>query len=125
MRRAFEIIARAAVVQRGKILLCRRRGARWYFLPGGHIEFGSKAKDTLIREFKEELGVSFTLRNNAFIGALENTYRDEREPHHELNLIFAGKISGQRAESRERHIEFLWMRTGQLRTATILPVALN
>jgi len=52
-----EILARGVCVVDGRLLLCHTKGARNTYLPGGHVEFREKARETLRREVEEELGV--------------------------------------------------------------------
>lgn len=52
----------AAIVKSGKILLTRRsahirEGGKWC-LPGGHVEIGEKWEEALVREVKEETGLT-------------------------------------------------------------------
>ena len=43
-------------VQNGKVLLQKPTNDNAYAFPGGHVEFGETNKETLEREFKEEIG---------------------------------------------------------------------
>src|SRR3989344_6097678 len=48
------IISRGLIAQGGDIVLCKTKGAGWFFLPGGHIEEGESARSALLRELEEE-----------------------------------------------------------------------
>ena len=76
MKPQFEIIVRAVILKRGEILLCRSKGGRHYFLPGGLVEFNEPAKKALARELKEELNIS--IKEMFFIGAIENIFAEDK-----------------------------------------------
>lgn len=79
-------------------------GKKYYFFPGGHINFGEGAKKALAREIKEELGL--TIKNCFFIGASEHQFVEDSKKHHEINLVFEVKLNQLKFKSRENHIEF-------------------
>ena len=57
MKNPFHHLARAVFIHENKILLAQAKGDTNTFLPGGHVEFGESAKETLKREIQEEMGV--------------------------------------------------------------------
>ena len=75
-----ETIARGVCVMDGKVLLCRAKGGKSSYLPGGHIEFGETGRQALVREVKEELGVASSA--GAFLGAAENYFMQ----HPDVNI---------------------------------------
>lgn len=81
-----EIIARGIVRQGGSVLLCQNTRHGYYYLPGGHVEFGESATAALSREFIEETGLA------AKVGPLllltEERFEQRGRPRHELNLMF-------------------------------------
>jgi FAD synthetase len=99
------------------------REENWYFLPGGHVDFKERVEDSLIREIKEELGIS--VRIQSFIGAVENIYTEKKERHHEINLVFNAKAAKTTPKSKENHIEFTLKDIESLSKENILPESLK
>ena len=118
-----ETIARGVCVKDGKLLLCRAKGGKSTYLPGGHIEFGETGREALVREVKEELGVESS--TGAFLGALENSFMQNGKPHAEINLVYelelADDASGGNPVSCEDWIEFVWHDLDDLDSANLLP----
>jgi ADP-ribose pyrophosphatase YjhB (NUDIX family) len=52
-KKEIEILVRAIIQERGKVLVCRKVGKRYYFFPGGHVEFGESVKKVLTRELNK------------------------------------------------------------------------
>ena len=82
-----ETIARGVCVRDGKLLVCRAKGAKSCYLPGGHIEFGETGRQALVREMKEETGLAATTGD--FLGVVENAFEQHGKPHAEINLVYA------------------------------------
>ena len=101
-----ETIARGVCVIDGKILLCKARGGKTTYLPGGHIEFGETGRQALVREIKEELGVDST--TGAFLGVVENSFMQHGKPHAEINLVYELSLAEGDVRAREDWIEFEW-----------------
>ncbi len=116
-----ETIARGVCVKDGKVLLCRAKGGKSTYLPGGHIEFGETGREALVREVREELGVAS--ETGAFLGAVENTFLQHGKPHAEINLVYEMKMDAVDVRSREDWIEFEWCGLDQLDAANLLPEA--
>lgn len=60
-------------------------------IPGGHIEFGEKALDTIHREMREELDAG--LEDVRQIAVLENVFTYGGEPWHEMIFVFEARFS--------------------------------
>ena len=114
-----ELIARAVILNKNKIILCRIKGRNWYFLPGGHVEFGEEIEASLKRELMEEAEIKVKL--GKVIGVMENFYRENRKSHHEINIIFSGTTANRKISSKEPHIKFEYMDKGQIKNKNILP----
>ena len=101
-----EVIARGVCVADGKILLCKAKGGKTTYLPGGHIEFGETGRLALAREIKEELGLDST--TGAFLGAVENSFLQHGKPHAEINLVYELVLAAGEIKAREDWIDFEW-----------------
>jgi len=66
-----------ALWNRGEVLLVRNSYVKYYSSPGGYLRRGEDAKDALVRELREEVGVSAT--------------RDDLTPAHEEKHVWEGK----------------------------------
>ena len=118
-----EIIARAAIVRNRKILLCKAKEKNYYFLPGGHIEFGENLKAGLKREIQEELGLNSTTIE--FFDIVENFFVQNKKNNHEINFIFSTMLENKEIKSKEKYIEFEWFELDQLKKVNLLPETLK
>ena len=120
-----EIISRALIIKENDFLVCRRKGSNYWFLPGGHIELGENGKDALIRELKEERGSRIEIL--AFVGVMENFFKQKSQKICEINLIFQALELGKIDEkaSKEDHLEFKFIKLDDFEKENVLPRALK
>lgn len=128
MKKGIDVLVRAIIQSKGKILICRKTGKDYggkdyYFFPGGHVEFGERAKDALKREIKEELGIK--IKKPHFIGGSEHTFVEDGKKYHEINLIFDVLTDKRDAVSKEDHLQFFLMGKKQLAKEKVLPETLT
>ena len=117
-----ETIARGICVSGGKLLVCRAKGSKTCYLPGGHIEFGETGRRALEREMLEECGRE--VKTGGFRGVVENTFVQKGVPHSEINLVYSMQFAGpvqDGVSSREDWIEFEWVGLDKLDEAQLLP----
>ncbi|MCK4499131.1 NUDIX domain-containing protein [Candidatus Babeliales bacterium] len=121
------IRARALIVDNGHILLTKHQNdptKTYSFLPGGKVEFGEHARDTLIRELQEELGVITTIKR--FLGTGEGIWNKDSRTQHDICLYFEVTcpklVSTQTPPPcKEDDIEFLWQPISKLKEAEFVP----
>lgn len=127
MQKPFHHLARGIFVKEGRVLIAHAIGHNNTFLPGGHIEFGESAKDALIREIKEEIGVNCVL--GKFLGIVEHKWERQGVLHCELNQLFevdSDEIDVDRnPKSMESHIEFYWCNPNELDHHNLQPYPLR
>jgi len=120
-----ETIARGVCIVDGRILLCKAKGGKTTYLPGGHIEFGETGREALVREMLEETGVA--AKTGKFLGVVENKFLQHGKPHAEINLVYAMTVdaASESVHALEDWIEFEWVPLSGLGAANLLPAAFN
>ena len=119
-----ETIARGVCVADGHVLLCRPKGGGYSYLPGGHIEFGEKGAEALVREVKEEMGLDSTA--GEIVGVVESQFVQRGKRHAEISLVYRLDIlglppPGSPVQAKEDWIEFVWWPVDKLGDAGLLP----
>jgi 8-oxo-dGTP diphosphatase len=118
-----ELIVRAVITDGQRLLLSQPAGATWYFLPGGHVEWGEPVTVALRRELEEELGLP-NVEVSGVLSIIENRYRDEHGDHHEVNLIHLVVVDKAVDGSREAHLNVRWVERSELDRVEIRPTPL-
>lgn len=123
-----ELIARGVLARDGQVLLCQSVKHGYFYLPGGHIEFGESAAAAAEREILEELGIK--LRAGALALVSEGAFSAKRD-HHEINLVFHMEHptpwpkSLVNPKSKEPHIAFRWVELAAAQDLDIRPTAIK
>lgn len=99
-----ELTVLCLVCQDNKILLQNRKKEDWpgYTLPGGHIEKGESIVDAVIREMKEETGL--TIRNPKLCGVKQFPIPEGR---YVVFLFRTEEFKGQVVSSEEGEVEWV------------------
>lgn len=107
------VVGAGAVVQDAdaRLLVVRRGRApaagRWS-LPGGRVERGERAADTVVREVAEETGL--TVEVTSFVGFSEAIHHD----HHVVILDFLAAVVGGRLRPGDDADEVAWVTRAEL-----------
>ncbi|MBJ7985901.1 MULTISPECIES: NUDIX domain-containing protein [Bacillus] len=124
MKSKFHHIVRAIMIKDEKLLVAEYIGHH-YFLPGGHVEIGESAENALLRELREELGVTCSVKQ--FLGVIENQWQAKETLHHEINHIFEIDSNELKSDftpiSKESHLAFHWIDFNKenINSYTIMP----
>lgn len=104
-------VANGIILRNGAVLLCKRSPEKQLYpdrwgLPGGHVERGEAIRHALIRELREELGVTATLFNEfEVIG--DTTPGSDGEMAYHIYLISAWE-GGEPLMLGDEHTEIRW-----------------
>ena len=117
-------------VRDGRVLLQTTTGEdRSFAFPGGHVEFGETNAQTLIREFKEEIGAEISVGELKWVAEVFFPWGDK--PCHQICLYYMVEIlnpeipgkgvflAREQMEGRKFDLEFHWV---PLETVTDLEV---
>ena len=94
---------------REKVLLARRaahllEGGKWC-VPGGYMELGQRARESAVREAKEETGYDVELLG--LIGIIDNPERGDNGREN-IVLVFAGIALGEQGVPDNESSEVAW-----------------
>ena len=108
----------AAVIRDGDKILAAERGygeyrGFWEF-PGGKREDGESGEDAIIREIKEELGV--TIETDGFIATIEHDYPDF---HLIMDCYYAHVVEG--VIKANEHMALRWISVDEIESLEWLP----
>ena len=72
----------------GKILLQKAEKDEYYSLIGGRVKLGESTKDAIVREAKEEIGITFKNEELTLIKIVENFFTYNGMDFHKLLYIY-------------------------------------
>ena len=121
----------AGVLQRkGKILFHKVENDVNWSLPGGRAEMLEDSKETLVREFQEELNCEVEVQNLHFV--VENFFEYRQLNYHEIGMIYRvalkeGQIPEEDFTVVENGVSFLfrWFDIDTLKSNNIHPAFLK
>lgn len=119
-------------VQNGKVLLQTTTGEdRSFAFPGGHVEFGETNEETLIREFREEIGAEVTVKELKWVA--EVFFPWGTKPCHQICLYYMAEIlnpeiprdgvflAKEHMEGRTFDLEFHWVPIENVKNLEVYP----
>ena len=117
----------------GKVLLQTTTGEdRSFAFPGGHVSFGETNEETLIREFKEEIGADISVGELKWVAEIFFPWGNK--PCHQICLYYLVDIQNpevpgdgvflarEHLEGRSFDLEFHWVPLEQAGEMEIYPV---
>ena len=115
----------------GKVLLQKPTNDSAHAFPGGHVMFGETNEQTLIREFREEIGAEIRVGELMWVGEIFFPWGDR--PCHQICLYYlvelkdgslpqSGSFPGREQNpDGSAHLEFIWAPIGRLTEWEVYP----
>ncbi len=107
------------IVHDGKVLLQKPTNEDFYAFPGGHVSFGETNEETLMREYKEEIGADIAVGELKWVA--EAFFPWGESPCHQICLYYLAEITDEKTpldgmfmakehpEGRGFDLEFHWV----------------
>ena len=93
----------AMIISDGKILAMHDERSPYYYLPGGRVAFGDTAENAVIREIREELGVTPKIVRPVWLNQAFFTEDVNNLHYHELCIYFLMDITDTDLLSRDKN----------------------
>ena len=118
-------------IQNGKVLLQKATNDDGYSFPGGHSAFGETNEETLLREFKEEIGAEISVGELKWVGEIFFPWGSR--PCHQICLYYMIEIKSgnipqsgsfraeEYLEGRNYGLDFYWIPLEEVRNIKLYP----
>ena len=124
----------AIIISDGKILAMHDDRSPYYYLPGGRVAIGETAENAVIREVREELGITAKIVRPLWLNQAFFTEDVDKLHYHELCLYFLMDIADTDLLSRgktftsqegQRTHAFEWLEFERLNDEYFYPIFLK
>jgi len=118
-------------IRNGRVLLQKPTNDPGFAFPGGHAVFGETNEQTLIREFREELGADIKVGTLKWVGEVFFPWGNRR--CHQICLYYTVEMIGgdvpeqgmflgkEHFQDRNFDIEFHWISLGDVKNILLYP----
>ena len=119
------------LIHNGKVLMQKAVDDDGYAFIGGHVAFGETTAETIVREFKEEIGADIVVGDLKWVAEVFFPWGDK--PCHQICLYYMVEITNpdipmegvfrgvEQMEGRKFELEFHWVRVEEARHLELYP----
>lgn len=93
------------LIHNGKVLMQNAEGDDGYAFIGGHVAFGETTAETLVREFKEEIGADIKIEKLLMVS--ENFFPWGNRPCQQINLYYLVSLKEETQIPLDRNFKAL------------------
>ena len=93
------------MIHNGKVLMQKLVGEDGYAFIGGHVAFGETTAETIVREFKEELGADINVERLFIVN--ENFFSWDNRPCQQINLYYLVSLKDETQIPLDRNFKAL------------------
>lgn len=122
--------AAGIVIHNGKVLIHHNTKDTYYALVGGRVRLGEPSSQTVIREFKEELGKDVEI--TGYIATIENFFELRNTKYHEITFVYQVEFINDEDKkikttlkniegNPEKNIEYKWIDLAKIDDDPIRP----
>ena len=118
-------------IRNNKVLLQKPTNDTAFAFPGGHVAFGETNEQTLVREFREEIGTDISVGDLRWVGEIFFPWGSK--PCHQICLYYSVDITSddiptegmfigkEQIEGRNFSLEFHWVPLAELKNLEVYP----
>ena len=127
----FSYRAAGICIRNNKVLLQKPTNDTAFAFPGGHVAFGETNEQTLVREFREEIGTDISVGDLRWVGEIFFPWGSK--PCHLICLYYSVDITSddiptegmfigkEQIEGRNFSLEFHWVPLEELKNLEVYP----
>ena len=125
----FSLRSAGVLIDKGRVLVQKRKGDKVWALPGGRVELGERSEITPVRELEEEIGVSgITIQRLLYIA--ESFFEFNSEKHHQIAFYYMlnapenfkySDVEEFDGIEEGKNIIYSWINLKEIATAKIKP----
>ncbi|TGB01221.1 NUDIX hydrolase [Halobacillus salinus] len=125
----FNYRAAGILIEDDHILFHRQQKDSYWALPGGGVEIGESTNESIVREWREELGEDITVASTLWV--TENFFTYKQQPLHELAFYYLvqrkqGKVQTEPFSGKEGdRLIYQWLPLRDLHHYDIRPTFLH